>query len=93
MVRFDDRDGDIGLGREDVIGPFSFSPADHLAAHDDPSLGEADLFADLAGDVPSGGHKANLQSARIDRPAHEHFGRIIVSPDFLRQTFGALVHQ
>ena len=49
----DQRQRDVGLVIEDVVGALGFAAADQLAAHDDAALGEADLFADLRHLIPA----------------------------------------
>src|SRR3546814_5175138 len=47
VLRLDQGDRDVWLIIEDVVRPFALAAEDHLAAHDDPALGEADLLPDL----------------------------------------------
>ena len=54
VLGFDERDGDVGLVMEDVVGPLALSAADQPAAHGDAALGEAHLLADLRHLVPPG---------------------------------------
>ena len=54
VLGLDQRDGDVGLIVEDVVGALALAPADQLAAHDDATLGEADLLTDLRHLVPPG---------------------------------------
>src|ERR1019366_7237820 len=46
---------DAGLKIQEVIGTLRYSACRKLAAHDNPALGEEDLLADLAHQVPIGG--------------------------------------
>ena len=54
VLGLDQRNGNVGLVIEDVIGTLALAPADQLATHDDPALGEADFLADLQHLIPSG---------------------------------------
>ncbi len=45
VLGLDQRQRDVGLVVEDVVGPLGLAAADQLAAHDDAALGEADLLA------------------------------------------------
>jgi len=53
VLGFDHRNGDVGLVTEDVVSPLGLAPADQLPAHDDATLGETDLLADLRHLVPA----------------------------------------
>ena len=52
VLGLDDRDGNVRLVVEDVVGALGLSARDQLAAHDDAALGEAHLLADLQHLVP-----------------------------------------
>ena len=54
VLGLDQRDRDVRLVVEDVVGPLGLAAGDQLAAHDDAALGEADLLADLRGFIPAG---------------------------------------
>lgn len=66
VLRFDDCDGDVGLGRKDVVGALALAATYHLAAHDNPPLGEADFFPNLRGNVPPGGDQRGSNEFRAD---------------------------
>ena len=53
VLRLDDGDGDVRLVVEDVVGALGLAAGDHLAANDDPALGEVDLLANLRHDIPA----------------------------------------
>ena len=50
----DQREWDVGLVIEDVVGPLGLTASDQLAANDDAALGEAHLLADLRHLIPTG---------------------------------------
>jgi hypothetical protein len=52
VLGLDDRDREIGLVEEDVVRPLGRTPADQLATHDHPAVGEAHLLAYLRHHVP-----------------------------------------
>ena len=54
VLGLDDRDRDVGLVIEDVVGPLGLAARDELAANDDPAVGEGDLLADLQHRIPAG---------------------------------------
>jgi hypothetical protein len=54
VLGFDQRERNVGLEIEDIIGAFGLAAADQPSADDDAALGEADLFADLLHLVPTG---------------------------------------
>ena len=54
VLGLDDREGNVGLVVEDVVGALGLTASDQLAANDDAALGEADLLADLVHLVPAG---------------------------------------
>ena len=54
VLGFDERDGDVRLVIEDVVGALGLAAGDQLAADDDAAFGEADLPANLRGFVPPG---------------------------------------
>ena len=47
VLGLDQRQRNVRLVIEDVVGAFRLAARNQLAAHDDPALGEADLLADL----------------------------------------------
>ena len=53
VLGLDQRERDVGLEIEDVVGALGLAARDQLAAHDDAALGEADLFADLRHLIPA----------------------------------------
>ena len=53
VLGLDNGDRQIGLVVEDVVCPARLASAMQLAAHDDAALGEGNLFAHLALDVPT----------------------------------------
>ena len=53
VLGLDQRDRDVGLVVEDVVGTLGFASGDQLAANDDAALGEADLLADLHHFIPA----------------------------------------
>ena len=53
VLGLDDREGDVGLVVQDVVGAFGLAARDQLAADDDAALGEVDLLADLVHLVPA----------------------------------------
>ena len=53
VLGFDDREGDVGLVVQDVVGALGLAACDQLAADDDAALGEAYLLADLEHFVPA----------------------------------------
>ena len=54
VLGLDQRQRNVRLVIEDIVGPLGLAASDQLAAHDDPALGEADLLADLQHLVPPG---------------------------------------
>ncbi len=67
VLGLDQGDGDVWFVIQNVVGPLAFAPADQLAAHDDASLGEADLLADLRYPVPPGLSQGGRVSPRKHR--------------------------
>ena len=53
VLGLDERDRDVGLVVEDVVGALGLAARDQLAANDDAALGEADLLADLQHLIPA----------------------------------------
>ena len=53
VLCLDQRERDVGLEMEDIVGALGLAARDQLATHDDPALGEADLFADLRHFIPA----------------------------------------
>ena len=49
----DDRDGDVRLVEEQVIGPAGLASGDELSPNDDPALGETVFLSDLRGIFPA----------------------------------------
>src|ERR1043166_5716083 len=62
----DDRDWDVRLVVENIIGPFCFPTCYELASHDDPTFGEADLFSDLVHLIPAGLTESGRYELRAD---------------------------
>ena len=54
VLGLDDREGNVGLVVENVVGALGLATCDQLAADDDAALGETDLLADLVHFVPAG---------------------------------------
>ena len=54
VLGLDQRERDVRLVVEDVVGALRLAAGDQLAADDDAALGEADLLADLQHLVPPG---------------------------------------
>lgn len=52
VFRLYDSDGNVGLHAKDVVCPARRPAADETPAHDDPTLGDRVLFADLGHLVP-----------------------------------------
>ena len=66
VLGLDDREGNVGLVIEDVVGSLGFAACDQLAADDDAALGEADLLADLVHFVPAGAAKGRRDELGAD---------------------------
>ena len=54
VLGFNDRNEEVGLVVQDVIGLLTLAPTDQPAAHDNAALGETDLAANLRSLVPAG---------------------------------------
>jgi hypothetical protein len=76
VFRLDDRDRDVGLVVEDVIGALGFTARHKLAAYDDAALREAHLLADLQHLVPTdrteGGRDELGADIAFGEAAHVH---------------------
>ena len=70
----DQRQRDVGLVIEHVVGALRLAAADQLAADDDAALGEADLFPDLRHHIPS-------------RPAHGRRDELCADVTFAEASF------
>ena len=66
VLRFNQRDRDIRLVIEYEVGLFGLAARDQLAAHDDPALGEIDLFANLQHLVPARALDGGQNELRAD---------------------------
>ena len=47
VFRLDERDGNVRLEVENIVGELGFATGDQFAADDDPASREVDLLADL----------------------------------------------
>ena len=72
VLGLDDRDGNVRLVVEDVVGALGLSARDQLATHDDAALGEAHLLADLQHLVPP----RPAQGRRDELGADVPFGQV-----------------
>ena len=66
VLGLDQRDRDVRLVVENVVGPLGLAARDQLAAHDDPALGEIDLLANLHHLVPPGALDGRQDELRAD---------------------------
>lgn len=66
VLGLDHGDGQVGSEVEDVVRALLLAPAVQLAAHDDATFGEADLFPDLRREVPPRALQCRVDVLRAD---------------------------
>jgi len=66
VLGLDHREGDVRLVLQDVVGPFRPASRHHLAADNDPPLGETDFFAQLRELIPASPSQGGGDELRAD---------------------------